>query len=126
MTNEMAMRNLTNNFGKLDPKLQKSTITHFQNLIKENEHLKSEIKSIDQKYDNVMHGLSNRCYVLTSGTMCLFCNIDCKFRKIAFRDDDIDPMKLMNIHPSEVDEALKDGRLKKDTTITTSKFKVEN
>lgn len=114
MTNEMAMRNLTNNFGKLDPKLQKSTISHFQNLIKENEKLKSEISSIDKKYENIIHALSNRCFALTSGTMCLFCNFDCKFRKINFRDDSIDPMKLINIMPSEVDEALKNGRLKKN------------
>lgn len=40
MTNEMAIRNLTNNFGKLDIKLQKATILHFQNLIKENEKIK--------------------------------------------------------------------------------------
>lgn len=114
MTNEMATRNLTNNFGKLDPKLQKSTISHFQNLIKENEKLKAEISSIDKKYETTIHALSNRCFVLTRGTMCLFCNIDCKFRKIAFRDDDIDPMKLIDIKPSEFDEALKDGRLKKN------------
>ncbi len=126
MTNELALRNLTNNFSKLDPKLQKSTISHFQNLIKENEKLKAEISSIDKKYETAIHKLSNRCFVLTSGTMCLFCDFDCKFRKIAFRDEDIDPMKLIDIYPSEIDEALKDGRLKKDTTVTTSEFKVEN
>jgi len=115
MTNEMAMRNLSNNFGKLDPKLQKATITHFNNLIKENEDLKSKIKDIDNKYDNIIHGLSNRCYVMTRGTMCFFCNIDgCKYRKVLFQDDNIDPMKLMDIHPSELEEALKDGRLKKN------------
>lgn len=114
MTNEMAMRNLTNKFGSLDPKLQKATIIHFQNLIKENDELKSQIKNIDDKYDNTIHALSNRCYTLTSGTMCFFCNFDCKFRKVLFRDEDIDPMKLMEIHPSELEEALKDGRLKKD------------
>ena len=114
MTNEMAMRNLTNRFGSLDPKLQKATIMHFQNLIKENDELKSQIKSIDNKYDNIIHVLSNRCYALTAGTMCFFCNIDCKFRKVLFRDEDIDAMKLINIHPSELEEALKDGRLKKD------------
>ena len=126
MTNEMAIRNLINNFGKLDIKLQKATILHFQNLIKENEKLKSEISSIDKKYENIINALSNRCFALTSGTMCLFCNFDCKFRKIAFKDDDIDPIKLMNIMPFEVDEALKDGRLKKDKTESSSTYTVEN
>ena len=126
MTNEMALRDLTNNFGKLDPKLQKAVINHFQNLIKENEKLKAEISSIDKKYETTIHALSNRCFVLTSGTMCLFCNFNCKFRKIAFRDDDIDLIKLMNIMPSEVDEALKDGRLKKDKTESSSTYTVEN
>ena len=114
MTNEMAMRNLTNNFGKLDPRLQKATIDYFKNLSKENEDLKNQIKDIDKKYDDIIHGLSNRCWTFTRGAMCIFCNIDCKFRKIAFRDPDIDPLKLMEIHPSELDEALKDGRLKND------------
>lgn len=88
--------------------------------------LKSEISSIDKKYDNIIHGLSNRCFVLTRGTMCLFCNIDCKFRKINFRDNNIDPLKLINIHPFELDEALKDGRLKKDKTTESSTYTVEN
>ena len=126
MTNEIALRDLNQNFGKLDPKLQKAIITHFQNLIKENDSLKDQIKSIDKKYDNIIHGLSNRCFVLTRGTMCLFCNIDCKFRKVDFRDNDIDPMKLIDIHPFELDEALKDGRLKRDTTITTDTYKIQN
>ncbi len=115
MNNKIAIKNISSgNFDKLDPKLKKSTIDHFNNLVKENEQLKDQLKTIDLKYDTVMHGLSNRCFVLTRGAMCLFCDIDCKFRKIAFRDESIDPLKLIDIHPFEVDEALKDGRLKSD------------
>lgn len=126
MNNKIAIKNISSgNFDKLDPKLKKSTIDYFNNLVKENEQLKDQLKNIDLKYDNAMHGLSNRCFVLTNGTMCLFCNIDCKFRKIAFRDESIDPLKLMDIHPSEVDEALKDGRLKRDETTSSSEYKFE-
>ena len=115
MKTEVALKHLnSSNFDKLDPKLKKGTIEYFNNLVKENEKLKEELKDIDKKYDNTIHALSNRCYVLSKGLTCFFCNIDCKFRKIMFRDENIDPLKLINIHPSELNEALKDGRLKKD------------
>lgn len=124
MTNEMALRNLSNNFAKLDPKLQKATINHISAIVAENLKYKEEIENIDKKYDKTMSALSNRCFTLTAGAMCLFCSIECKYRKIAYRDESIDPLKLMDIKPSEVDEALKNGSLLKDNYKSSSTYTV--
>ena len=39
------------------------------------------------KYLKENKQLKSRCYVLTNGTMCLFCPIDCERRTERFRND---------------------------------------
>jgi hypothetical protein len=53
---------------------------------KENEELKKRIKKLEEeKSEEVvrlhhdMRALSNRCYALTGGTMCVFCRMISKF-----------------------------------------------
>lgn len=43
--------------------------------------------------------LSNRCFVLSKGVMCLFCPMDCEHRATPFRDDNV-----MNEVLSQYDE----------------------
>ena len=115
MTIDMAIRNLSNNFEKLDPKLKKVTIDTIKKFLNECRDIEKRKTELDKKYDQIFKALSNRCYTLMHGSMCFFCDInECKFRKVLFRDEEIDPFKLMNICPSELDEALKNGTLKKD------------
>lgn len=36
--------------------------------------------------DSRVKPLQNRCYVLSSGTLCFFCNMECKHRSEPFRE----------------------------------------
>lgn len=54
---------------------------------KENEILKKRIKKMEdeqsteiKKLHGDMRALSNRCYALTRGTMCMFCRLDGKIK----------------------------------------------
>ena len=137
MTIDMAIRNLSNKFDKLDPRLQKATINTCKQFLEESRNLEAKEAEIDKKlevreaelkkeYEHIIHVLTQRCYVYSKGGLCILCNIDCKFRKINFRDDNIDISKLFDTPLSELDEALNDGRLDKEPEKDVNNFKEEN
>lgn len=56
----------------------------------ENIKLKTEPQTFVEitKYLKENRALKNRCFILTNGTMCLFCPIDCDHRKEMFRGEE--------------------------------------
>lgn len=44
-----------------------------------------ELTEENEKLKRANKALSNRCFALTSGTMCIFCNLDCSRRLKEFR-----------------------------------------
>lgn len=44
-----------------------------------------ELTEENEKLKRANKALSNRCFALTSGEMCIFCNLDCSRRLKEFR-----------------------------------------
>lgn len=77
MTEQQAIKRIKDEIGWESSELNREAFEMGIKALEEAEKLRHENKA-----------LKNRCYILTRGTLCLFCPIDCSDREVNFRGNE--------------------------------------